>query len=171
MKGYSCLRGCHQGTRILLRPADRHHTSSFRGVGGPLWQRHSAKNPFKLHQRDGPILLPTYSQSRSVFTGSIPTVLLPPAAFVGFFVTLWVYKCCMMVLFQNKIIYMPGLPPGARQEKIEDYQKQCGSIGWEEKHIGSLDGTDLALCISASSANERSEIAGTKHIIILYFQG
>lgn len=38
----------------------------------------------------------------------------------------------MMVVFQNKIIYMPGLPPNARGERIEDYKNQCGGIQWRE---------------------------------------
>jgi uncharacterized protein len=38
----------------------------------------------------------------------------------------------MMVVFQNKIIYMPGLPPNARRERIEDYKNQCGGIQWRE---------------------------------------
>jgi hypothetical protein len=30
----------------------------------------------------------------------------------------------MMIVFQNKIIYMPGLPPNARKETIADYKNQ-----------------------------------------------
>src|SRR6266498_2441351 len=51
----------------------------------------------------------------------IPTVLLPPIVFSGLLLTLWAYKCFMMVVFQNKIIYMPNVPPFSRNEKVEDY--------------------------------------------------
>ena len=33
-------------------------------------------------------------------------ILTPPAVFGGLLITLWAYKCMMMVIFQNKIIYM-----------------------------------------------------------------
>lgn len=62
----------------------------------------------------------------------IPTILLPPVVFGGLVVALWTWKCLMMVIFQNKIIYMPGLPPNARGERIEDYKNQCGGVGWKE---------------------------------------
>jgi hypothetical protein len=52
--------------------------------------------------------------------------------FGGLVVALWTWKCFMMVVFQNKIIYMPGLPPNARRERIEDYKNQCGGIEWRE---------------------------------------
>ncbi|KAF2093378.1 alpha/beta-hydrolase [Rhizodiscina lignyota] len=112
---------------------------------------------------------------RSFFIEAVPTVLVPPLAFLGFFLTLWVYKCCMMVLFQNQIIYMPGLPPGSRQERIEDYRGSYKDVLWEEKHIRSLDGTDIALCLGTLKSGEdqnKQEIASSaNHIIILYFQG
>jgi hypothetical protein len=63
---------------------------------------------------------------------NIPTVFLPPVVFGGLTIALWTWKCFMMVVFQNKIIYMPGLPPNARRERIEDYKNQCGGIQWRE---------------------------------------
>jgi hypothetical protein len=52
----------------------------------------------------------------------------------------------MMVIFQNKIIYMPGLPPNARREKISDYINinQPGGVMWQEVKIVSIDKTQLA---------------------------
>lgn len=32
----------------------------------------------------------------------VGSVLTPPAVFAGLVVALWFYKCCMMVVFQNK---------------------------------------------------------------------
>ncbi|KAL2060032.1 hypothetical protein VTL71DRAFT_9854 [Oculimacula yallundae] len=105
-------------------------------------------------------------QRRSL--GSIPTVLLPPVVFSGLVIALWTWKCCMMVLFQDKIIYMPGLPPNARREKIADYKSQCGGIVWREEGIKSLDGTKISLCVA--SVNELGACKG-RMVYILYFQG
>lgn len=101
---------------------------------------------------------------------NIPTVLVPPVVFVGLAIGLWTWKCFMMVVFQNKIIYMPGLPPNARRETIEDYKSQCGGIEWREERIKSGDGTRISLCLaSVDSGNERSQ--QPNRIYILYFQG
>ncbi|KAK7754956.1 hypothetical protein SLS62_003040 [Diatrype stigma] len=77
-----------------------------------------------------------------------------------------------MVTFQNKIIYMPGLPPNARWEKISDYASRCGGLQWREERVRAVDGTDLALCVTdvelgRNPASERPEVA----FYILYFQG
>ncbi|KAK2748089.1 hypothetical protein FQN57_001212 [Myotisia sp. PD_48] len=126
----------------------------------------------------------------------IPPVLLPPVVFIGLTITLWAYKCMMMIIFQNKIIYMPSMPPFSRREKIADYQKLCGSIKWKEERTRSLDGVEIALCVgstrsgnppslngntinaSANNANTNTEqqdaplvTRNQKHIVILYFQG
>ncbi|KAK7962623.1 Protein bem46 [Apiospora aurea] len=76
----------------------------------------------------------------------------------------------MLVTFQNKIIYMPGLPPNARWEQIEDYASQCAGIKWREERVRSSDGKDLALCVADVhlGAGRREEAV---NIYILYFQG
>lgn len=81
--------------------------------------------------------------------GGIPTVLLPPTVFAGLVVALWTWKCLMMVIFQNKIIYMPGLPPNARRERIEDYKNQCVGIQWREERTTAADGTQISLCVAS----------------------
>jgi hypothetical protein len=100
----------------------------------------------------------------------IPTVLLPPVIFVGLVVSLWTWKCFMMVVFQNKIIYMPGLPPNARKEKIADYKNQCNGISWREEKTDSIDSTSISLCV-ASVESEAATVLKKKDIHILYFQG
>lgn len=40
----------------------------------------------------------------------VPSVLYPPVTFLGLAALLWSYKCLVMVIFQNKIIYMPSVP-------------------------------------------------------------
>ncbi|WYZ44198.1 hypothetical protein EsH8_VII_000634 [Colletotrichum jinshuiense] len=102
---------------------------------------------------------------------------LPPLVFTGLLVALWTQKCLAMVIFQNKIIYMPGLPPNARRERIEDYAKQCYGVRWEEKRVQAADGTDLALCVASvtSTGDEKTtspDVApSVPSIYILYFQG
>ncbi|GKT64654.1 alpha/beta hydrolase superfamily protein [Colletotrichum tofieldiae] len=102
---------------------------------------------------------------------------LPPLVFTGLLVALWTQKCIAMVVFQNKIIYMPGLPPNARRERIQDYAKQCWGVRWEEKRVQAADGTDLALCVaSATSTGDKKttsygDTLSVPSIYILYFQG
>jgi len=89
--------------------------------------------------------------------------------FGGLFIGLWTWKCFMMIVFQNKIIYMPGLPPNARWEKIEDYKSQCSRVEWREEQIRSLDGTRISLCVASVTNGMVSEDMNT--IYVLYFQG
>jgi hypothetical protein len=86
----------------------------------------------------------------------------------------------MMVVFQNKIIYMPGLPPNARRESIEDYETQCYGIKWREENIVAADKTKLSLCVAdvvtgrPSGRSESTTIGAEEDLVpvyILYFQG
>jgi len=116
-----------------------------------------------------PRLLHKIPQHRTFTVTS--TLLLPPVVFTGLLIALWTWKSFMLVLFQNKIIYMPFLPPNARQEKISDYSKQCGTISWREERIRSTDGTAISLCISDIVGKEHSKGKASKRVYILYFQG
>lgn len=103
---------------------------------------------------------------------NVSPFLLPPLVFSGLVLALWAWKCFMMILFQNKIIYMPGLPPNARREKISDYINQCGGVMWQEVKIVSTDKTQLALCVaSIESHAEILEASRPPPVYILYFQG
>lgn len=105
------------------------------------------------------------------FSGhSIIGVLTPPLVFVGLVLALWAYKCLMMVMFQDKIIYMPSVPPFSRRETIATYQKSCGNVRWREEELKSSDGTRLALCITEHSRANNST-STSQRVIILYFQG
>ena len=88
----------------------------------------------------------------------------------------------MTVLFQDKIIYMPYMPPFARSERIEDYAASCKPVEWREERIRSLDGTKISLCTGhIPRANKHGIREGgqtaadmdgkRKHIVICYFQG
>jgi len=84
-------------------------------------------------------------------------------------VALWTYKCIMMVVFQNKIIYMPSVPPFSRSEKVEDYAAQCRPVEWHEHPLRSIDGTALKLL--EGSIQQSSGKPVTKRIVVLYLQG
>lgn len=104
----------------------------------------------------------------------IGQALMPPIIFTGLFLALWCYKCIMLVLFQNAIIYNPFLPPNARSMKISEFSRQCGGIEWREDRIKSLDGTEIALCISEISCGEEhggSSKTPKRPVYVLYFQG
>ncbi|KAL1957339.1 hypothetical protein VTO42DRAFT_6128 [Malbranchea cinnamomea] len=75
----------------------------------------------------------------------------------------------MMVIFQNKIIYMPSMPPFSRSEKIEDYARLCGAVRWEERRIRAEDGVEIALCVG--SIPRENDDGRRKHVVVLYFQG
>jgi hypothetical protein len=70
----------------------------------------------------------------------------------------------MLVVFQNRIVYMPSMPPGSRRERIKDYKSACKGVAWDVKRIHAADGTELSLCV----ANER---AFGDDVVIVYFQG
>ena len=107
---------------------------------------------------------------RTFVTSTISSVLLPPAVFLGLLGTLWFYKCCMMVLFQSKIIYMPSIPPFSRREEIESYRAGCRPVVWKEKRINSEDGTELTLCIGEIPTSASND-SPAKTVTLLYFQG
>lgn len=107
----------------------------------------------------------------------VHAVILPPLVFAGLVVALYTWKSLMLVLFQNKIIYMPGLPPSARLEQISTYQDRCGGIQWTEERIRStVDGTWLSLALANVRLCPGTCAAGAMnprpaHIYVLYFQG
>ncbi|KAK5992907.1 Protein bem46-like protein [Cladobotryum mycophilum] len=106
----------------------------------------------------------------------IGQILMPPIIFTGLFLALWTYKCIMLVLFQNAIIYNPFLPPNARSMQISDYARQCGGIQWREERIKSLDGTEIALCVSEVASGDDSRGGASPAVpktpaYLLYFQG
>lgn len=109
-----------------------------------------------------------YIARRTLFAGVSPFILVP-SVFVALLLGHWLHKCLLMVLFQNKIIYMPFLPPGSRRERLQDYARSCGPVAWTEQHIKSLDGTRIALAIGKLDQERAEETRKQK--IILYFQG
>ncbi|KXJ91380.1 hypothetical protein Micbo1qcDRAFT_163082, partial [Microdochium bolleyi] len=99
--------------------------------------------------------------------------MLAPVVFAGLFVALWTWKCCMLVLFQNKIIFMPGMPPNSRRETIADYAARCTGISWREERVRAADGTDLALCVADVDLGPvvSDTRPPTTHFYVVYLQG
>ena len=124
------------------------------------------------------VLVPSHAvfrklvEHRKTLTSAVPAVLMPPLVFVGLVITLWTYKCVMMVVFQNKIIYMPYIPLGARKEKIAEYARACRPVQWREERIRTSDGKQIALCVARVKVGLTSVIGRRRsRVVILYFQG
>ncbi|KAK4193499.1 Alpha/Beta hydrolase protein [Podospora australis] len=115
---------------------------------------------------------PTLMRTRSIHIQTVPLL------FTGMLICLWIWKCFTMVIFQNKIIYMPGLPPNARREVIQDWLQHCGGIKWREERTKAEDGTDLALAVTTIPLPTKGRPVAVEagkppaaHAYILYFQG
>lgn len=98
-------------------------------------------------------------------------IVAGPLILTGLFVALWTWKCSMLVIFQNAIIYNPFMPPNARSMRIEEFARECGRVRWREERIRSLDGTEIALCVSQDADDAAARAASTRQVYILYFQG
>ncbi|CAG8536406.1 6280_t:CDS:2 [Paraglomus brasilianum] len=99
---------------------------------------------------------------------------------VGVPLAVYAYKCTMLVLFQNKLIYVPYLPPGSRQMQLDntrvDKRMLCKKV-----HVWTPDGCKLAGIIArAKKSNEiQAELSGTSSWrdidendpVMIYFQG
>ncbi|KAL4811974.1 Alpha/Beta hydrolase protein [Aspergillus spinulosporus] len=152
-----------------------------------LAQKRIRVRVFDRHQRERQqqhLLQPHLSlliglRRRDLFTwaASIPTVLIPPAIFLGLLLSLWTWKCFWIVILQDKLLYLSWLPPLSRSEKIEDYAREFRGVQWSEIFITSSDGTKLAVCegrLPAPVRRDRS-VQGNKkkkvRVVICYFQG
>lgn len=122
--------------------------------------------PFILRPRHRAVRV-SPCNSRSISWLGLAT---PPLAFGGLLIGLWTYKCMMMIVFQNKIIYMPSVPPFSRSEKIDDY-KYPASVKWKAEHIKSTDGTKLALAVGTIETDNQPSLACKPTTVIAYFQG
>ncbi|CAZ81237.1 unnamed protein product [Tuber melanosporum] len=73
-----------------------------------------------------------------------------------------------MVIFQNKIIYMPGIPIGAKREKIEAYQESCMGIDWHGRFrdIKTEDGRLLSWVEATVFSRAPAGFAGSRRNVI-----
>ncbi|KAL4753455.1 Alpha/Beta hydrolase protein [Aspergillus terricola var. indicus] len=129
-----------------------------------------------LSQPQSHFLLSLKHQSLFTWATSIPTILIPPAIFLGLLLSLWTWKCFWIVLLQDKLLYLSWLPPLSRSEKIEDYAREFRGVQWSETFITSSDGARLAVCEGRLSApvgdrdvkeNKKKKV----RVVICYFQG
>jgi uncharacterized protein len=91
---------------------------------------------------------------------SLHTALWPPLVFAQLLLALWAYKVCykqarlnmvqclMMIIFQNKLIYLPYIPYGARKETIQDYVPQLLGFDWTTLEINTRDDKKLTTCVA-----------------------
>ncbi|KAF2458162.1 Alpha/Beta hydrolase protein [Lineolata rhizophorae] len=159
------LVSCYTSLNLLLRQPQYQAISQRNLVYVSKWRQ-------QLIRPEHTNLLVHQISRRTIFQDVVPAFLFPPAVFVGLVFTLWFYKCCMMILFQNKIIYMPSMPPFSRQEKLLDYANTCFPVVWKEEQILSTDGTKLVLCVGQMRAEDKQPLAGgQQRIIVLYLQG
>jgi len=133
----------------------------------PFQRRPSRQKP----KRPSPYLSLWQGSSRPLST--LSAILTPPAVFCALVVSLWAYKCLMMVVFQNKIIYMPSVPPFSRSERMENYAASCKPIAWRSETIRSLDGTKLTLAIGENVTMQQQQRVSSKcpALVVVYFQG
>ena len=95
---------------------------------------------------------------------AIHPVILAPLVFAGLTLTLWSYKCLMLILFQSRIIYMPYLPLGARADTLDAYAPACRPLVWRA-HTLRTPGARLA--VASTTAGPPTG----PHVLIAYFQG
>jgi hypothetical protein len=54
----------------------------------------------------------------------------------------------MLIILQNKLIYLPYIPFGARQETIQEYSPQLLGFDWTTTEVRTRDGKKLVACVS-----------------------
>ncbi|KAL4912715.1 Alpha/Beta hydrolase protein [Aspergillus aurantiobrunneus] len=109
--------------------------------------------------------------TRTLFTESLPPVLIPPAIFLGLLLALWTWKCFWIVVLQDKLLYLSWLPPLSRSESISDYEGEFRGVKWTERSMRSLDGTRLAVCEGRVSLDPPQSGRLKRLVIVCYFQG
>lgn len=91
-------------------------------------------------------------QTRSFY---VPMALIVLLVFTGLLVSLWAWKCVVVVIFQDKIIDMPSMPPFSRSVKIAGYEAVCRSVVWREERVKSGDGVEVALAVGGRDGREQ----------------
>ena len=87
----------------------------------------------------------------------------------------------MLIILQNKLIYLPYLPPGARQETIEDYLPQLLGLDWTTTEVRDPRFREVTCmcCRDKVSGALRSATPLTpcrrpirvSELVLVYFQG
>ncbi|GAA5991541.1 hypothetical protein JCM10908_005752 [Rhodotorula pacifica] len=117
--------------------------------------------------------------SNEPLAGTIADGAGPPWFFllqvlVGLPTALWAYKCLMLVLFQRRIIYLPSVPPGTRDEPVPD---QTGELSVQEVCLSSEEPSRWLrreIQLHGIEVDWGGVAAATKqqrHVVIVYLQG
>ena len=142
------------------------------GPGTMQAAQHTVSHLVTLHTRTHVSTRTHTFYPRSFASDSLFQILTPPCVFAGLVATLWTYKCLMLIAFQNKIIYMPSIPPFSRSEKLIDYQASCNPVHWKHHFIRASDGVRLSILEGKVPRDliESTSEHPQKNVII-YFQG
>ncbi|GAA6006953.1 uncharacterized protein JCM10292_000371 [Rhodotorula paludigena] len=127
--------------------------------------------------------------------GTLPDAGGPPLLFlaqvvVGLPALLWFYKCLMLVLFQRRIIYLPSVPPGTRDESLRKGERTTerdssfAGMRWTEVPLTSsepsawlrrpvkLRGIELSWRRAGEGADPAARLEPLPgDVVILYLQG
>ena len=86
----------------------------------------------------------------------------------------------MMIIFQNKLIYLPYIPYGARNETIQDYTPQLLGLDWTSTEVRTRDGKKLSTCVAEIRLALLQAVTlltlfrkkrDAPEVIVVYFQG
>ncbi|GAA5856426.1 hypothetical protein JCM8547_008739 [Rhodosporidiobolus lusitaniae] len=117
--------------------------------------------------------------------GSGPPVLFILQVFFSLPAVLWAYKCFMLVLFQRRVIYLPSVPPGTRDESLADGERSSAldaslsGMYWKEVQVRSDEPTrwlkrPVELRGIELSWKEKNPSEGEKaneHVVVVHLQG
>ncbi|GAA6057388.1 hypothetical protein JCM3770_000739 [Rhodotorula araucariae] len=189
----------------MLRSAARRGSSPPLRIGGPASHavdlslaRHavalSLARPPKRCFRSSPtpclfgLKLP--EPSNEPLAGTLPDSGGPPWLFLlqvvlGLPAALWIYKCLMLVLFQRRIIYLPSVPPGSRNESLAGGERapavdaSLNGLDWREVRVQSAVPTRWlrrpvelrGIEMSWSGARSRDVKEVRDKVVVVYLQG
>ncbi|CCG82903.1 putative Alpha/beta superfamily hydrolase [Taphrina deformans PYCC 5710] len=121
-------------------------------------------------------------QNHAVVVGSrilqrrpISQVVQIPLIFGGLLVALWTWKSLMLIVFQDKIIYMPYL---GRQEQLEHHPTPA--VEWSRHALRTSDHVTIVLCNAKLTKAKRDQsVRGNaecsddcrKRVTMVYLQG
>ncbi|GAA5860229.1 hypothetical protein JCM3774_000350 [Rhodotorula dairenensis] len=115
----------------------------------------------------------------TVADGSGPPWFFLLQVLVGLPAALWAYKCLMLVIFQRRIIYLPSVPPGTRDEpiplqtgklRVEAVQVRTDEPSrWLRRRV-QLRGIEVEWQHGGES-NTDPAAHPPRHVVIVYLQG
>jgi len=160
----ACVSWCisRNNTLFSLRHPDAH---AFRMTARFTRAVHTKLLSTKLHSPVDPRHIRVRSRAvvelYALGQRSIHTAFWPPLVLGQLLFGLWAYKvehflsctlislqCLMLIIFQNKLIYLPYIPAGARKETIQEYRPQLLGFDWTTSEVRTRDGKSLSTCVA-----------------------